>query len=394
MSRHPSGLALLSLLIALPAFGQNLTPGLPISATAPRVLEGNTGFTPMPFLLRLAATTTVPTPITVRYRTLDQSATAGSDYVATQGEVVFTATEREHTITVQVTGDTQIEPDEVLILELTGPNQQIVRVPGTIQNDDGNAITPGPNAIVPVGANVQEPGTGFVEARLPVRLMRPVAGEVRVSWVINGGSATPGSDYLAEASGTLRFPPGSVLAEIPVRILADNLPEPPERVRFEFSDPVGLPLARDHAELTILDRSAVSPVASGIAAVLCQPYITEGDSARVLLRRLGSVANAATVNYATADGSAIAPEDYLAATGSVSWPAGDASHRLITLQSFGDDETEPPEFFSLGFSGGTGAAWVGPPQLRIVIRDAEAMTVDGIESLCSGEEALAGFGLQ
>ncbi len=394
MSKRPLAVAVLALFASLPLAAQNVSPTLPIAITAPRVLEGNAGFTPMPFVLRLPTSAALPTPVTVRYRTMDQSAMAGSDYVYAAGEVVFTANQREHTVIVQALGDTQVEGDEMFVLELSGPNQLIMRVPGLIQNDDGNTVTPGPNAIVPVGATVQEPAGGVLEARLPVRLLRPVATEVRINWSILGGSAMPGSDFTAASSGTLSFAPGAVLAEIPVRVLADTLVEPPERIRFGFSDPVGLPLGRDAADMTILDRSTVSPVAAGIAAVPCRPFVAEGDSARVLLRRLGNVANAASVDYATADGTAVAPDDYLAASGTISWAAGDGSHRLVTLQTLGDEATEAPEFFTLGFRGATGASWIGASAIRVIIRDTESISVDDLESLCNGEETEAALGMQ
>ena len=49
-------------------------------------------------------------------------------------------------------------------------------------------------------------------------------------------SATPGSDYEA-VSGTLRFAPGETVKTISVPILTDDLDEPRERFRVEFSNP-------------------------------------------------------------------------------------------------------------------------------------------------------------
>jgi hypothetical protein len=105
--------------------------------------------------------------------------------------------------------------------------------------------------------------------------------------------------------------------------------------------------------------------------------------ARVLLRRLGSVSGAASIDYATADGTA-----------RVSWAAGDAGHRWIEVQTLDDNATEQPEFFTLGFSSASGASRIGPPQLRIAIHDMDGILVDDLESLCHDAEAEAAFGAQ
>ena len=76
-------------------------------------------------------------------------------------------------------------------------------------------------------------------------------------------SATPGSDYEA-VSGTLRFAPGETGKTISVPILTDDLDEPRERFRVEFSNPRHAQLPARWALVTIVDDSSRvdKPVAS------------------------------------------------------------------------------------------------------------------------------------
>lgn len=101
------------------------------------VLEGNTGTTDMVFTLRLdqAAGQT----ITVDYASADDSATAGSDYIAGAGTVTFNTGDSQQQLTISVNGDTDVEGDEQFFVNLTNSinatladNQAV----GVIQDDD------------------------------------------------------------------------------------------------------------------------------------------------------------------------------------------------------------------------------------------------------------------
>lgn len=78
-------------------------------------------------------------------------------------------------------------------------------------------------------ASVREPAPGatvparFI-VRLPARRHRPVA----VGFVTFGGSARPGSDFVA-SGGVIRIPRGRRAAAITVPVLGDESPEPTER---------------------------------------------------------------------------------------------------------------------------------------------------------------------
>src|SRR5207248_566237 len=92
-------------------------------------LEGNTGTTPFTFTVTLSAV--YDEPVTVDYATADLTAdeqywygpgaTAGDDYTATSGTVTFAAGETSKTITVLVTGDPLVEPNESFFVNLSNP---------------------------------------------------------------------------------------------------------------------------------------------------------------------------------------------------------------------------------------------------------------------------------
>ncbi len=61
-----------------------------------------------------------------------------------------------------------------------------------------------------------------------------------------------------------------------------------------------------------------------------------------------------TVNFVTADQSAIAPNDFTARTGSVAFAAGETT-KLVTIQVAGDSLDEPDETFAVNLLNATNA---------------------------------------
>jgi fibronectin-binding autotransporter adhesin len=105
--------------------------------TAQSVTEGNSGTTAVtvPITLDSPATRTG----TVDYTTVDQTATAGQDYVATSGTLTFAPGEQSKLVTIQVNGDITYEPDETFLLRLSNPVALQVNTADTvvtIANDD------------------------------------------------------------------------------------------------------------------------------------------------------------------------------------------------------------------------------------------------------------------
>ena len=125
-----------SAVLAVTSPSTSAPPSVSISSAS--LLEGNSGSRSLVFLVSLTAPAAVTT--TVGYRTSDITATAGSDYQGvTSGTVTFRVGQRTASITIQVYGDTVIEPDETFQVELFNPVNATLGISttvGTILNDD------------------------------------------------------------------------------------------------------------------------------------------------------------------------------------------------------------------------------------------------------------------
>lgn len=133
-------------------FGSNANPGLQpfvldiagdpqpqFSVTDVLVFEGDTGTTSAVFHVTLEYPTTNEVAVSVDFDVTDLTASYDSDFVGTNGTLVFAPGETNKTIEVTVFGDTESENDEQFYVYLSNPTNGIVAralARGTIYNDD------------------------------------------------------------------------------------------------------------------------------------------------------------------------------------------------------------------------------------------------------------------
>jgi hypothetical protein len=131
--------------------------------------EGNSGVTPFVFEVAISSEPPPGAMVMVDYTTVGGTGTPGSDYTAASGTLIFTAeTPNLQLVTVNVIGDTTVEPNETFSLVLSnlrgtaGAAFNDAVGLGTIFNDDaGPTPTPGasPTPFRPEGDVVDADGT-------------------------------------------------------------------------------------------------------------------------------------------------------------------------------------------------------------------------------------------
>lgn len=332
---------------------------------------GNTAFN---FSVTLSQATTQT--VTVNYGTANGTATAGQDFTATSGTLTFAPNETSKTVTVQVTADTLVEPDETFTVSLSSPTNATIAAgtgTGTILNDDaGGALQFSLSSYT-----VNENGTNAV---ITVNRTGGAASNVSVNYATSNGTATAGADYTA-SSGTLTFAANETSKTFNVPIINDAIDEPNETVNLALSNPsgggvLGTPAS---AELTIIDDDA-APVLS-----INSISLNEGNSGTTpfnfTVNLTGATSQTVSVNYATANGTATAPSDYQTASGTVNFAPGETS-KIVTVLVNGDTQVEPNETFAVNLSGATNATigngqGTGTIQNDDVVNNRSAFDYDG-----------------
>ncbi len=312
------------------------------------VTEGDSGTTAANFVVTLSPANSVA--VQVNYATADGTATAGSDYTAASGSLTFSPGETSKTVTVNILGDTDDEPDETFFLNLSNPtNADIIDGQGqaTIIDDDGlPSLTVG-------DASLTEGDSGSQAMTFQVHLSPAAAQTVQVQYATADGTATAGSDYTA-ANGTLTFAPGETSKTVTVNILGDTVDEDNETFTLNLSNPSNANIADGQGIGTITDDDTSMVSISDATAI--EP--DSGSRPMVFTVRL-SIPNSrqVTVDYTTLSGYGSATEgsDYQAASGTVAFPPGSTAQQF-SVPILADDEDEAREDFYVRLSNAVNAA--------------------------------------
>jgi uncharacterized delta-60 repeat protein len=114
--------------------------------------------------------------------------------------------------------------------------------------------------------------------------------------------------------------------------------------------------------------------------VTLQPQITWAETTRYVAEQAGSVAltlqrarnstGRVTVNWSTASGTATAPGDFSAASGTVVWETGDAASKTISIPIISDAVVESDENFTVNLSGIAGGVLTANTTATVRILDA------------------------
>lgn len=126
---------------------------------------------------------------------------------------------------------------------------------------------------------------------------------------------------------------------------------------------------------TLLERIRLDPPASSFEWAGLERVISEGAGTVTLtVRRAGDTERFATVQYSTADGSALAGADYEARSGVLTF-APLESEQSFAIPVIDDDDAERLEFINLSLSDPTGGAVVGSPRGRIYLADNDSFGI-------------------
>ncbi len=329
-------------------------PSLTVSVADVTLSEGISGLVPAAFAVTLSQPSAGNVRVT--YETSDGSATEPGDYRSRTGSVLIPAGSTSATISVNVVGDTTVEPDEVFTVTLTGVTAGTAvladaTASGTIVNDDINVEATISDVTVSEGLS------GLVPAAIAVTLNAPAPAAVRLTYATSDGSAVAPSDYRTR-SATLLIPAGATSGTINVNVVGDTTLEPDETFTVTLTGVTSGPAVIGDSSATVTVANDDSNVGVSIADIA----VTEGNlgpTPAVFTVTLTSPAPATVrIVYATADGTAVAPGDYRTRTGTLVIPAG-ASSGTISVNIVGNTIAEPEEQFSVMLTGITS----GPAEL-------------------------------
>ncbi|MGI0486842.1 Calx-beta domain-containing protein [Pantanalinema rosaneae CENA516] len=315
------------------------------------IAEGNTGSQDAIFTVNLSAASTET--VTVNYATADDTALAGSDYTAVTGSLTFAPGETSQTIRVPILGDDLVEADETFFVNLTDPTNASITTAqgiGTITNDDF-ATTPILPELSIADVSVVEGNSGTTNAVFTVNLSTASNEIVTVDYATADGTALADADYQS-ANGTLSFNPGETSQTLSIAIVGDQAIELDETFLVNLLNPTNA---------TLLNEQAIGTIQNDDLAMLKIGNVSlrEGNrgtrNATFTVSLSDPVSQTVTVDYATANGSAIAGQDYTASSGRLTFEPGQ-TEQTLNVAITGDRTFELNEVFYVNLDNATNAA--------------------------------------
>ncbi len=273
------------------------------------VLEGNAG------TRNAAVAVTLSQPqggsVTVNFSTADATAAAGSDYAAASGKLTFAKGETSKTILIPVRGDRVFEYDESFRVQLSNPTKGV-----NIANGTGYVtITDDEPRVGITDAAVAEGNAGTTAFTFTVGLSAAADLPVTVNYATADGSATAGSDYAA-AAGTLTFLPGQTSQTLTVLVNGDS--------QFEQYESFLLNLSTPSSNAGIAKAVGVGTIVNDDQQISISDASNYGDYSPFTFTVSLAVASdeAVTVDFTTADGTALAGVDYARTSGTLTFAPG------------------------------------------------------------------------
>jgi hypothetical protein len=343
------------------------------------VTEGDSGTVAAEFVVNLSEAS--DQPVTVEYSTANGTATAGSDYTAQSGTLTFAAGETSKIVSVPVIGDTTVESNETFRLNLSNPSNGTIadaQGVGTINNDDSSS----PPANTPIRVQAEDyisffdkssgnTGGAFRSDDVDIQATTDVGGGYNVGWIQQGEWLT--YDVNIPEAGTYDIVARVASAQSGTRSLKVSVGGESETLSFggtggwqNWTDVtaqgVNLSAGSQQLRLDMLSNSfnvnyidIVPSTSSPTPPTLSinDVSLTEGNSGTKNATFTVNLSEASTqsvsVNYATANDTAIAGSDYTAKSGTLNFSPGQTS-KTFTVPILGDTLDEANETFKVNLS--------------------------------------------
>ena len=227
-------------------------------------------------------------------------------------------------------------------------------------------------------APVTAPTSGTVPVSVPLSLtlpnpLPPSPEPVSVHWQTQDGTATVAAGDYTAASGDVTWPAGTNgpnPTPITISIGPDPAATAPISFTVKFTSDNATFVGGGSATITIVPPGSTVPLLS-IADASVQKH---GGSVPVVVKMKPAAPGTITVDYATADGTAVAGTNYTAKSGTLTF-AGGATTATITIPIIPNNNVEPDKSFTVNLSNPTGGGAIAVGSATVTIQNDVVNTI-------------------
>jgi hypothetical protein len=294
-----------------------------------------------------------------------------TDYYPTNILVVFNPGVSNVAVTVPIINNGLAEGNQTVGLQLTNatgsllynPSNAVLTIIDTLHSP-GQLTFSATNYVVTEGG-----GVGYTNAYITVLRVNGSLGTVSASYSTADGTALAGVKYIP-TNGVVNYGDGETGPKtFAVQVINTLTGEGTEYLNLLLTNATGgaTLLAPTNATLTIINTNA------GVAFATAIQTNRETDGSAVInVLRINNTNGTTTVNYATADGTALSNVNYTVTAGALTFAPGQVSKTLF-IPLLHDTNLTGNLSFTIGLSNpGSGTSLAPPSVETIVVEDAEA----------------------
>jgi chitinase len=279
----------------------------------------------------------------VNYVTVSGTATAGSDYIATNGTLTFGPTETSQTFSVTILDDSDEEGTETASLALSSPDGCVL---ANINNPASLRITDDDYVARTIDFSQSTYSVSETDSSATITVLLDAAPgpgySVTVDYATADGTATAGADYTA-ASGTLTFGEADIQQTFTVFLTDDSAVEDTETVVLTLNNPSnGVLAAKANHPATLAIEDDDAPIVGFTGTTYTVDEDDGSVEITVELDKAPGPGVTAFVDYYSFGGTATAGEDYTAVSDTLAFGPTESS-KSFTVPIINDQTYEGTE---------------------------------------------------
>ena len=290
--------------------------------------------------------------VTVRYATADDTAIAGTNYLAQAGTLTFGPGEIFKSISIPLVDDQSYGGGVQFSVHLSDPaGASIGLATQTVKVADDDK-PPALSLQLP-STSVPEGDAGQVDIPITVKLTGRTSVPATVNWYFNEGQYGP------SYTGELQFAPGETQKTFIVSYTGNTVPEPNRVLNMHLWSPKNATTSPDSISMTIVDDDFAG------VSVADASIVESAGKVIVPLQLSRASQKQITVTYETRNGTAIAGADYVTTSGTIVVTQGSS----ITIPLLNDAVHETLEAFEVVLTSVNGGKLDRPVAAVIIVDD-------------------------
>ena len=309
--------------------------------------------------------------VSVNYATSGGTATAGTGYTASSGTLNFAAGQSSATFTIPILDAGLVGGSQTVNLTLSSPNggailgSQVTAVLTIADNDSAGTLQ------FSAGDFTVNETDGT--ATITVNRTGGTTGAVTIQYATSDGSAIAGTGYSA-TNGTLSFAAGQSSATFTVPILDAGIVGGNQTVNLTLSSPTGgASLGSQATAVLTINDNDVAQIGQLEFSAATYGIGENAGSITITVNRTAGTAGVVTVHYATSDGTGQAGVYYQAASGDLTFQAGQTS-QTFNVAVLDDMVVDGNHTVNLTLSNPGGGASLGAPSSAVLdVADADSV---------------------